>query len=84
MIAELIILILAIPSGYLIAWLARDELIQGRKWFHALIILSVIVGIIFYLLKISYIAWASVFIIIICLISLIKRKDKKWTKKKLK
>ncbi len=80
MISEIIILLLAIPSGYLIAWLARDELIVGRKWFRVLIILSIIVGIWFYLVDVIYVSWTAGFIFIVSLISLMKSNDEKWFK----
>ena len=36
------VLLLAFPSGYLLAWLARDELVAGRKYFFALAIVSIL------------------------------------------
>ena len=48
MILEVLILILAIPTGFLIAWMAKDELIDGQKWFRALIILGLLGGMLFY------------------------------------
>lgn len=33
--------------GYLLSYLARDELKQGRKWFMALTIVGLVAGIIF-------------------------------------
>ena len=83
MLIEIIILLLAIPSGYLIAWLARDELEDGKKWFRILIIVSIISGIWFYLIGLFYISLTSGFIFIVSLISLIKSKDKKWIKSKI-
>lgn len=83
MLIEIIILLLAIPSGYLIAWLARDELKDGRKWFRILIIASMISGIWFYLIKLFYISLTLGFIFIVSLISLIKSKDEKWIKSKI-
>ena len=80
MLIEIIILLLGVPTGYLIAWLARDELISGRKWFRLLIALSLLSGIIFYFAELNYIALTNVFMAIIGLVSLIKSKDKKWTK----
>jgi len=81
MLLDWIILILAIPSGYLIAWLARDELIQGRFWFKVLIYLSLIIGVIFYFLERFYISLTMGFIIVVSAISLRKSYDKKWVKK---
>ena len=81
MIFELIILLLAIPAGYLIAWLARDELISGRIWFIALIIVSIFIGMLFYFIGIKYISWTAGFVLIVSFTSLIKSYDKKWARK---
>lgn len=35
-------------AGFCIAWMGRDELVKGRKWFVALFIVSVVIGV-FYL-----------------------------------
>ncbi|MCH7568814.1 MAG: hypothetical protein IIA87_05320 [Nanoarchaeota archaeon] len=80
---EIIILALAVPSGFLIAWLAKDELIQGRKWFRILIISSILFGIWFYLIGQSYIVWVFGFILIVSLIGLIKSNDKKWVMRRI-
>lgn len=83
MLIEIIILLLAIPSGYLITWLARDELEDGRKWFRILIIISTVSGIWFYLIGLFYISLTLGFIFIVSLISFMKSKDKKWVKSKI-
>lgn len=83
MFIEVAILILAIPTGFLIAWLARDELIQGRKWFKAIIILAVITGAWFFLTDQLVVSWTSAFVILVSYIALHKSHDKKWTKKKV-
>ena len=80
MFLEIIILLFAIPTGFLIAWLARDELVSGKKWFKILIIVSILLGIWFWLAGKSYIVWIAGFIAIVSLISLIKSEDKGWTK----
>jgi hypothetical protein len=46
MLSEILILVLAIPVGYLLSWMARDELTQGRKWFKVIIVLSLILNLI--------------------------------------
>ncbi|MEK6844077.1 MAG: hypothetical protein AABX83_01480 [Nanoarchaeota archaeon] len=81
MVIEIIILLLAIPTGYLIAWLANDELVIGRKWFTALIIFSFLSGFIFYFIDKIYITLTNVFIIVVAFISLMKSYDKKWIRK---
>ena len=72
MIIEIIILILALPAGYLIAWMAKDELKNGRKWFRILIILSIIGSIGAYLYGYNAIAFTMVFIFIVSLISFVR------------
>ncbi|MDP1695962.1 MAG: hypothetical protein Q8L29_03545 [archaeon] len=80
---EIIILLIAIPIGYLIAWTARDELLAGRIWFKLLIIASFITAIVFYMMEKRYIVFSSAFIAIISGISLWKSYNKKWTKKRV-
>lgn len=77
----IIILALAIPAGYLIAWLARDELVDGRKWFKILILISAFLFGFFLLGEQRYVAWTGLFILVVSFISLIKSFDKKWTGK---
>ena len=69
MIYEIAILILSIPAGLLISWLARDELIAGKKWFKILVIAGVsgIIG--GWLFGFSEIAWTSGFVIIVSMVS---------------
>jgi hypothetical protein len=83
MILNIFFILLAIPSGFLIAWLASDELVSGKKYFRILIIVSILgaIGGIFY--DLIYLSLTFVFYFIISLISLIKSEDKKWTKRKL-
>lgn len=83
MLFEIILLIAAIPVGFLIAYLANDELVQGRKWFRAIILLS--------LLAIAASATAtnipilltSIFALIVATISYWKSFDKLWTKRRI-
>ncbi len=83
MLFEIIILLLAIPSGYLIAYLARDELIIGRKYFRILIITGIIGLIGFWIYGRRAESLSCGFIFIVSLVSLLKSDDKKWTKKKI-
>jgi len=80
MFLEIIILILAIPAGFLIAWLSRDELVSGRKYFRILMIISILGVIWFWLSGMNYISWTLAFVFVVSLVSLIKSEDKKWTK----
>ncbi|MFH1290751.1 MAG: hypothetical protein ABIH92_05065 [Nanoarchaeota archaeon] len=84
MLIELVVLILAIPVGFLIAYLANDELVAGRRWFVGIILLSVIVALWFVLTEgESAITWTCTFVIIVAAISLWKSFDKKWTKRRI-
>lgn len=80
---EILVLFLAVPVGYLIAYFANDELVDGRKWFKILIALALITGGWAYYAGLRFITLTCVFIIIVAAISLIKSRDKKWTKRKL-
>lgn len=79
---NLVLLLLAVPAGLLIAYLCRDELLAGRKWFSALTTLGVFGLIGFYLYGQRAIALTCGFIAIVSFMSLIKSKDKKWTRKR--
>ena len=69
---QITLLLLAIPTGYLIAWMAKDELKQGRKWFRILVIGSIL-GVVWFWLTGKYvISWTLSFIGIVALVSLIK------------
>jgi len=75
----ILILILAFPAGYLLAWLCKDELVQGRKWFKLLALISTILAVIFLFFNLT-ISFTLVFISIVSLISVAKSKDRKWVK----
>ena len=83
MLLEIIILLLAIPVGFLIAYLARDELVQGRKWFRALIVLFGLLAVIFFALKLNVEGFTSVFIVVFSAVSYWKSFNKRWTTKSL-
>jgi len=80
MLIEILVLLLSIPIGFLIAWLAKDELLKGQKWFRVVLIASVLVGIWFAITGFPYITWTAGFISVVVLISLIRARDRKWTK----
>lgn len=84
MILSIITLFLAIPAGYLIAWLARDELVDGRRWFKILIFSSIFFGILGFFSGLNSIGFSCLFISIAASVSLKKGFDKKWTKKRFK
>jgi hypothetical protein len=76
-------LLAGLPIGYLLAWLARDELVAGKKGFLALAAVSLIAAVIIsftgFFLKFSVVL-ALFFIIIISLIAVWKSYDKRWVK----
>ena len=74
MFIEIVILVLAIPVGFLIAWLTKDELTSGRKWFRILIIASILGVIGFWIYGFPYVSWTFGFILIVSLISFVKSK----------
>ncbi len=78
---NLLFLLLAIPIGYLIAWLARDELIAGKKFFKALIGAAAILIVIFSFFGNLYIVLTLIFISVVSFVSLKKSYDKIWTGK---
>ena len=75
MVLELIILLLGIPTGILIAWLARDELIDGFVYIKILFVLSLIAVMFF---ENEVITLGLGFICIVSFISVLKRFDKNW------
>jgi len=77
-------LLAAFPTGYLLAYLARDELVSGRKWFVLLAIASVVASlpVAFYSSLRFPIILALFFIAIISLLAAWKSYDKKWVKKR--
>ena len=75
-----VILILAVPIGYLLAWITGDELKSGRKWFKVILIMSIIMFGWFALTGDMIIALTMIFIFIATFISYLKSFDKKWTK----
>ena len=83
MLIEIIILLSGIPAGYLIAWLAKDELKAGRKWFVILMIFSIIALFWFLFAGWKVESFSSGFIFIVSLISLLKSSYGKFIKSKI-
>ena len=76
-----LILILSIPAGFLIAWLARDELVDGKRWFKIVSSVFAILSVAFFAAGFDYIALTCLFIAIVAYISFLKSSDKKWTRR---
>ncbi|MBS3066082.1 hypothetical protein J4229_03500 [Candidatus Pacearchaeota archaeon] len=77
MITEIILLALAIPTGLILAWLADDELKDGKKWFVALFYVSLALALFFLFYGKGYIVLTFVFIAIVSFISAIKATKRK-------
>ncbi len=80
---QAIILLLGIPVGFLIAYLANDELVAGRRWFKTVMMFSLVVGVVFMLWNNWAIVLTCGFILIVAGISLWKSFDRKWTRKRI-
>jgi uncharacterized membrane protein HdeD (DUF308 family) len=83
MLIEIVALILAVPAGFLIAYLANDELVQGRAWFKLIAILSLIAGIWMFFTGERVITWTCGFIVIVSGVSYLKSFDKNWVKRRI-
>jgi len=76
----ILVLLLAFPAGYLLAYLCKDELVAGRKWFKLLALISTILAVIFVFFNVT-ISLTLIFISVVSLISLSKGYDKKFVGK---
>jgi hypothetical protein len=74
-----LVLVLAFPTGYLLAYLTRDELVQGRNWFKIIVLISAVSSIVFIFFNLT-ISLTLVFASIATIICLIKSYDKKFVK----
>ncbi len=83
LILSLVLLIFSIPVGFLLAHLARDELIQGRKWFKRVIVLALVTGIVLVFMQEYPGVLTCVFILIAAYISYKKSFDTNWTRKRI-
>ncbi len=74
---DMIIILLSISTGFLISWLARDELIEGYSYIKILFITSFVLMAVFSFYN-EVLTKTMGFISIVSFISLMKRFDKKW------
>lgn len=79
MILEIILVLLAIPTGVLIAWLTRDELIALRRWFVIVMVCAVITVLLAFFLHYPALVQTGLVTGSIALISYYKSFDKRWT-----
>ncbi|MCX6748721.1 MAG: hypothetical protein NT076_03880 [Candidatus Pacearchaeota archaeon] len=75
----IIILILAFPVGYFLAYFCKEELVSGRKWFLSISILGFVAGIIFLFFNLVS-SLTCFFISIVSFVSFCKSYDKRFTK----
>lgn len=81
LILSIVIIVLAIPVGYLLAYLCKDELVKGRKWFRHLITSSIILSAASFFYGFPEFSITFLFILIVSWISYVKSVDKKWLKR---
>ena len=73
----------AIPVGWFLAWLTKDELVSGRKWFRIIFYVLVIVLVVVVLVwKDTPTSMALGYMILVTAMSLFLGKNKKFVKKK--
>jgi len=79
---NILVMLTSIPAGYFLAWLCKDELVDGRKWFKIILIcffVTLVLLLIFFrnlnaILSVSY-------MIIVTFIALLKGRDKKFLRR---
>ena len=84
-IISIAVLLLALPLGYLLAWLTREELVQGRLAFALIMAVSIagIIAVLFFSLEISLklsLVFALLFIFTASAVSMFKSYNKKFVK----
>lgn len=62
-------LLTAIPVGLLIAWLTKEELRDGQKWFKLVVLLSCVGSVAFLILKNEIVALSLVYMAIVSYMS---------------
>jgi hypothetical protein len=72
MMFEWLVLLLGIPVGYFISWLAEDELIVGKKYFRVLILIGLMGAIGFWIYGLRIEALGMGFIGVVALVSFLK------------
>ncbi|MBM3230056.1 hypothetical protein FJZ22_00135 [Candidatus Pacearchaeota archaeon] len=83
MLLELFGILSAIPIGYFLAWLAREELVVGRKWFQRLVILSLVLGGTFWAYGLREGLEIGCFLAILAFIAYHQSFNRRWTKSKI-
>jgi len=79
---NIFLLITAIPVGYFLAWLCKDELVDGRKWFKIILVCLFVCLVLFLIFFRNMNAILSVsYMIIVTFIAFMKGQDKKFVGK---
>jgi len=76
----ILILVTSFPIGYLLAYLTKDELIDGRKYFIVVAIIGLILSLIFGFLGKLVIVLTLFYMVIVSLICIWKSYDAKFVK----
>lgn len=71
LIIPIAILLTAVPAGFILAYLTKEELKPGRGYFESLIILSFIAGLVFLISRNFIVGLSLFYIAIVTLISLV-------------
>ena len=75
------IMLTAIPIGWLLAWLTRDELVDGKRWFNLIIYALILILIVmFFVWRDISIILALIYMVVVTVVSLYKGGDKKFTR----
>jgi len=74
-----LILITAFPAGYFLAWLCKEELVDGRKWFKIInyCLFVILISLLIFYRNISII-FTVIYMIIVVFVSLLEGKNKKF------
>ncbi len=75
------VLLTALPIGWMLAWLCKDELVQGRKWFVRIIIsfsALFLASLIFY--RNVSVLFSLSYMVVVTYVSLHKSKDEKFVR----
>lgn len=78
-ILDILVMLTSLPAGYFLAWLCKDELVDGRKWFRIIFacLFSILVFILIFYRNLNTIL-TLVYMILVVLLALLKGRDKKF------
>jgi len=74
-----VILLSALPVGWVLAWLCKEELVDGKKWFKLMIVSFIVLGgVSFIVFRDLPIALSLGYMVLVTGVSLFKGNDKKF------